>query len=128
MTRYDGDRVWYTSILSGTSGQIGALDPRSSSAVNSTLVYTTTNLTPACAALTPGDNTATTVSSGVLAASPAVYTRTLNANGWTTYQMPASAQPWGIAITRNRMWATDNGRQKLVSLPDYHVYLPLSIR
>ncbi len=119
-------KVWYTEDVSGT---VGVLDPAAASGSSSTLVKSTAPVTPTCTNLGSGLSATVTISTGILAWTPAVYTRTITSGGWTVYQMPPGASPWGIAASAGDMWVVDPGRQKLAQLHEsVNVYLPLVMR
>ena len=116
-------KVWYTENVSRT---IGMLDPAVASGLSSTPVKSTAPVSPTCTNLGSGHSATVSISTAVLAWTPAVYTRTINSGGWTVYQMPPGAAPWGIAANAADTWAVDHGRHKLAHLFEpKNVYLPL---
>jgi streptogramin lyase len=119
-------KVWYTSSDSGT---VGVLDPTKASGTTYTLTKTTMPVTPTCNDLGPGISSTLTLSAGILAWTPNVYTRTVASGGWSVYQLPSGGYPWGLAAAGKDIWVGDQGRQKLAWLSDsVHIYLPVVIR
>jgi streptogramin lyase len=116
-------KVWYTEYVSGT---VGMLDPAKASGAASTLVKTTVPVTPGCSNLGAGTSSAVATSTATLAWTPTVYQELVSSGGWTVYQMPPSASPWGIAASSGAVWIVDHGRQKLAKLSlGSFIYLPL---
>jgi streptogramin lyase len=121
-------KVWYTSSVSGT---VGVLDPTKANGTSSTLITTTMPVTPTptCNDLGLGISSTLTLSAGILAWTPDVYTRTVDSGGWSVYQLPSGAYPWGLAAAGKDIWVVDPGRQKLAWLSDLvHIYLPVVMR
>jgi streptogramin lyase len=128
MIALSGGKVWYTESMSGT---VGVLDPTSASGATSALVRTTTPVTPVCTNLGAGTSANVTISTRTIEWTPAVYTRTVNSGGWTVYELPTGALPWGIAAGNGDVWVVDQGRRKLAHLltsVTRYFYLPLIIR
>jgi len=99
-----------------TVGRVGVLSPEAAA-------YVTTSSTPvglgaateSCSPLAAGKETAFTIDSGDLDTmwSAATWTTVADANGWTVYQAPAGAKPWGVALAGSYAWIADEGRQVL---------------
>jgi streptogramin lyase len=123
-------RVWYTE---DTSGTIGMLDPITATGTSTTLAETTAAVTPACSIVGPGTSTAALTGTGSASWVTSSYTTTVDGGGWTVYQLPPDASPWGIAVIDGDAWVADQGRQKLLRLStatdeEYRVYLPLLMK
>jgi streptogramin lyase len=121
--------VWYTE---GTSGTVGFLDPTSAANATSTLSTGSGSVTAECATWGAGTTSSAFISTGTLSWTPGSLTTLVDGGGWTVYELAAGARPYGIADSGGCVWATDQGRQKLVRLdavgPRFHVFLPLVLR
>ncbi|MEA3336586.1 MAG: hypothetical protein U9R25_11795 [Chloroflexota bacterium] len=107
----EGSTVWYTESSSGT-GTVGNLNPAEASGTVSTLPASDQTLTPSCSTPSGSSGTATT-RSGTLAYTPGTWSTIVNSGGWTVYQMPGGASPFGLASSMGIQWIGDQGRQKL---------------
>jgi streptogramin lyase len=134
MVALSGGKVWYTEYVKGT---VGMLDPAVATGVSATLVKTTAPVTPTCSIVGAGTSSSVPSSTRTWASTLAAYRQIVNSGGWSVYQMPPNASPWGIAVTNEEVWVVDQGpgRQKLAhlltSLPPIvtrEVYLPLIVR
>ena len=105
---------------------VGVLTPTAASGITSTLaVTTTTPVTPLCSTAV-GTDSAVDTSVGNMVWTSNVYTRSAPAAGWTVYQLPPNASPWGITVSGGRVWFTDQGRQVLAQMDfRYRVYVPI---
>jgi streptogramin lyase len=114
--------VWYTG------NTVGVLNPTAASGITSTLAVTTTPVTPSCSTAV-GTDSAVVTSVGNMVWTSNVYTRSTPAAGWTVYQLPPNASPWGIAVSGGRVWFTDQGRQVLAQMDSrYRVYVPIMFK
>jgi streptogramin lyase len=128
MVEVQGSRIWYTESVSGT---VGVLDPATATCTASTVTSTSGTATVSCRTLGAGDSASTVTQSGTLAWSSGTLSPTVDAGGWTVYQLSAGAEPFDLASSSGYHWVTDQGRQKLVRLApsyDHEVYLPTVLR
>jgi streptogramin lyase len=102
--------VWYTESAAGT---VGSLDPASAAGSSSTVGSDTFTASPACSTLPAGTVTAAAARGGALAWSGRVWDEIVASGGWTVYQLPAGASPFGIAAVDGAAWVVDRGRQVL---------------
>ena len=127
--------VWYAGNTErvGTGSlllypTVGVLSPTAASGITFTLPVTTTLVTPACSTSVRADSSVTT-SIGNITWTSNVYTRSTPSAGWTVYQLPAGASPWGIVARGGRVWFTDQGRQVLAQMNfEFQVYMPIIMR
>lgn len=119
-------RVWYTESVSGT---VGALDPVAANGITSTLATSSGTATATCRTLQAAATAPATALTGTLSWASASLPLIVDAEGWTVYQLPAGASPYGIAASSGSLWVTDQGRQKLVRFtPAYKIYLPAVLK
>ncbi len=110
MLSYAGGKVWYTE--QGLPS-IGSLDASQNPAVPQPITPASVAASSSCVTL-PAPTTGTaSKTTGVPNWPPATYTTVYNNNGWTVYQLPAGAQPYGIAFT-DAGYVVDSLRQVLI--------------
>lgn len=116
--------VWYSEDNVGT---VGALDPVAADGVTSTLVVSSTQVTPSCSILGSGSSAPAVTSSGTVTWTAVVLTNVVDSDGWTVYALPVGSAPWGITVLGRDIFVVDQGRQTLVRIarPSWDLYLPL---
>lgn len=121
--------IYYTGPWEGA---FGILNPAIATGTTTTLTPSTLETTAACSTLQPPSTSTITPSAGTTSWSTVTYTTTHAAGGWTVYQLPEQAFPWGIAVTGSTAWLADSGRQVLCRVapgPERHqVFLPIALR
>lgn len=128
MISVSGGRVWYSEVTSRT---IGMLDPAVATGTSSPLVTTTAPVTPSCNSLGSGMTTALITRTGNIVWTAAEYPTLVDGGGWTVYQLPQYASPWGVAGGDDWVSVVDRGRRKLLRLPSqvtYQLFLPVVLR
>lgn len=105
-----GSAVWYSEITGRT---VGKLEPSQAAGSQSILTTTDEVLTSSCSTLGVGSSSLVTIRTGALAFSAGSWSTAVNSGGWTVYQMPAGAAPFGLARSGDTLWIGDQGRQKL---------------
>jgi streptogramin lyase len=113
MLALNGGRVWYSDNFSGT---LGALNPLQTAGTTTIVLPVKATITADCADIGKGVTSPVSTRTGTLAWSARTYTNT-SGGGWTVYQLPAGAAPWGVTTGTGQLWAVDNGRQVLIRLP-----------
>ena len=111
MVQAHAGKIWYTE---STSGTIGILQPSAVNGTSATAPMQTLVASHTCQTLPEATPQAVSVDSGIFNWSDQSLATVVDNNGWTVYQMPANAKPYGIANGGAYMWMTDPGRQKLV--------------
>jgi streptogramin lyase len=109
LTLVDGF-VWYTESAAGT---VGALDPNVAAGRSATASSDTFTASPACQTLPAGSVAGSGASSAALAWSGGAWDEIVASGGWTVYELPAGASPFGIAAGSGPPWIVDQGRQVL---------------
>ncbi len=113
---------------------IGQLSPAAPSSASFTLISETLPIAPQCASILAAPPVHVTPSTGATSFVTNTYPITTASGGWTIYQLPELAAPWGITFREGDAWFVDTGRQALVrvtnvftnTLPDqWPIYLPL---
>jgi streptogramin lyase len=121
--------IYYTELGVGT---FGILEPTVAASTTVGLTPGTVETTASCTVIQPTRTVPVTTSAGTAPWSSATYTTTHAAGGWTVYQLPEQAFPWGIAATGSTAWIVDSGRQLLCRValgPESHqVFLPVVFR
>jgi streptogramin lyase len=117
--------VWYTEERTATAG---TLNPSIASSTSYMRTAVTSTLTPVCTPLVANGSAALLSHSAPIAWSPATITTTAPAAGWLIFQLPAGAQPRGIADAGDRVWVVEAGLKRLLSISIPRVYLPLVVR
>jgi streptogramin lyase len=129
MIATDGKSVWYTESFSRT---VGVLDPAAAAGSTTTPFTGTGSVAYDCTTLGPGSTTPVTPITDTLSWIDNNWANIVHSGGWTVYQLPAGANPYGIAHSAGYVWVTDQGRQKLARFspapPEYKVYLPLVLK
>lgn len=105
-----GEQVWYTEDSNGT---VGMLDPATVTGTSFTLDQITIPATSTCGIQGPGTTTPVTTTTGLASWTQRIYPSVVDAGGWTIYELPEGAFPWGIAASGRNVWFVDNGRQVL---------------
>jgi streptogramin lyase len=105
-----GELVWYTESAAGT---VGSLDPARAAGSSATASSDTFTASPTCSTLPAGTVTAAAAGSGAPSWSGGVWDEIVASEGWTVYQLPAGASPFGIASVDGAAWVVDRGRQVL---------------
>jgi streptogramin lyase len=105
--------IWYTENGLGT---VGVMDPSVTTGVSTTLATTTSPTTADCDGLGVGVEASITTRTGNLAWAEESLPPIVDANGWKVYQPAIDSSPYGIAASGGYLWATDQGRQKLLRL------------
>jgi streptogramin lyase len=114
MVELRGGQIWYSE---GDAGTVGILDPASAESSTTTVaVQAATAAAPVCSALGPGSSTSVSIDTGTLEWTTAAVSPVLDAGGWAVYELPAGAEPFGLAASGLHEWTTDRGRQKLARL------------
>jgi streptogramin lyase len=103
-----GSVIWYTE---GASGTVGSLDPSVAAGSSAVAGSDTFTAAPTCSTLPAGSVAAATARSASLAWSGGAWNEIVAAGGWTVYQLPAGANPFGIASYAGAPWVVDQGRQ-----------------
>ncbi len=106
-----GSTVWYTENDADT---VGVLDPTRASGTQSTPTYSHQTLTADCVNLAVSTPTGISTRTGTLSFTQGTWSPVQNAGGWTVFQAPASASPFGVTYVAGTTWITDRGRQKLI--------------
>jgi streptogramin lyase len=107
-------QIWYSE---GDSGTVGILDPATAVSSTTTLApLVGTAPAPVCSAWGPGSSSAVSIETGSLEWITSTVSPLLDGGGWTVYELPAGAEPFGLASSGPYAWITDQGRQKLVRL------------
>lgn len=110
MLAVDGRFIWYSA-----GDTVGRLDPAQVGGEPYTSESGSEPVTALdCVTLGAGAPVAMTRSRGTLAWTAAAWTPLENAAGWQIYGLPPAGSGWGIAAASGRIWAGDQGRQKLV--------------
>jgi streptogramin lyase len=118
-----GGQIWYTEDVSGT---VGALSPGQASGTSVTKSPQTVVATAACQNLGNGTSAPAVVRTNTLTWTETTYGSLPNiGSGWTTYQLPDGAWPWGITAHGNQVYAVDQYRHMLLSLTLHDLYLPV---
>lgn len=109
--------IWFSEYAGGsayTVGRVGVLDPAAatfvetaSSPVSLAAATESCETPPKSSAATP------TVATGTLDWGSATWTTVVDASGWTVYQAPTGAKPWGVALAGTYAWVADEGRSRL---------------
>jgi streptogramin lyase len=111
--RVPGSLVWYTEDADAT---VGALNPALAAGTVSTLTHSIDAATESCDILGPGTQEAIATRTGTLSWATGTLSPVHDAGGWTVYQLPDPAEPFGLVSTAEHQWVTDPGRQKLVRI------------
>lgn len=109
LTLIDG-QVWVTESDLRT---VGMLDPAVASPTITTAPGDTFTLSAACSALPAGTVLPLGSTTGSLAWTDNLWQEVAAPAGWTVYQLPAGASPYGITGYAGQPWVVDNGRQVL---------------
>jgi streptogramin lyase len=104
-------RLWYTESGAGT---VGVLDPALASGTTVTVTSGSTPLEPECASLGAGTTLPVETVTGNLDWGTQSLEPSVDAGGWTVYELPAGGSPFGIAGSGGYVWVADQGRQKLM--------------
>ncbi len=122
MLRVAGDKVWYSQL---NPGGVVRLDPAMASGITATVAVSSQAAISTCSTLLPLAPVAITPVSGQASWSGQQYQTVLDQAGWSIYEMPVNAIPWGIAVT-DKIWLVDSGRRVLarVSVQSF-IYLPM---
>jgi streptogramin lyase len=105
--------VWYSE---GT-GTVGLIDPATASGTTTTPVAGSQTVgAPTCVGFGGGSTASVAKTTGALAWSGSSWTTVAAPAGWTVYEMPDPASPYGIASSSGYVWVGDQGRQKLARL------------
>ncbi len=125
LTLADG-KVWYSQQ---SPGRVVELDPAAASGITATATFGITSTNPSCITLPQAQApVAVTPSSGQASWNVTTYATLINQAGWSIYDMPVGAVPYGIASTP-QIWLVDQDRQVLAKVsPSYPVYLPMIIK
>ena len=114
MLTFAGDGIWYTENGQDT---LGFLDPFAASGQTTTLVPgSLRTVTPTCQVVTPGQFT-TTAGTGTLSWAANNWSTVASGGGWTVYQMPPGADPYGVAALPGYVWTSDLGRHRVARFP-----------
>jgi streptogramin lyase len=128
MVAVQGSRVWVTG---GSDGTVGALDPQAAQGQTSALASGSAAWSRACTTLGAGTTTALAApDTGSLAWTSGSLAPTYESGGWTVYQLPSGAEPYGLTAAADYLWVTDPGRDSLHRLEPavYRVFLPVVLR
>jgi streptogramin lyase len=106
--------LWYGEDSLGT---IGLLDPLEASFTPITLTKQILPVTPQCGGIQASKPVAITPITGTATFNPNTYPVLVDALGWTIYQLPDKASPWGIIHRERDAWLVDSNRQVLVKIP-----------
>lgn len=115
MVAWFGGYLWYSDQLVSS---LGRLDPAAATPSRLTLIPTAQSLIPQCSSIHSDGAVGVTTSSGVISYTAYSYPALADSNGWRIHQMPEVAMPWGVVYREGEMWFVDNGRQKLVRVPN----------
>ena len=114
MLTFAGDGIWYTEDAGNT---VGFLDPVVAAGQSSPLTPgSPRTITPLCQIVTPGQFTITTAD-GSLNWTTKDWPTLAAGNGWTVYQLPQGADPYGVASLPDAIWAADPGRHLVARFP-----------
>lgn len=91
-----GGKIWYTEQNLASTGK---LNPGTAAYTSSQLTPTSNTVAPSCSPLGPPTSGTAGIRTGTQAWAPATYPSLVNTGGWSIYQMPAGAKPYGIAVT-----------------------------
>ena len=109
-----GQTVWYSDDFLGA---VAHLEPASAGGSSETVTRESVDVSPTCSTLGMGMTASATVS----AQTPVWTEQSLNSlysgGGWTAWDLPTDAFPWGVAVADGSLWVVDNGRQMLMRLP-----------
>jgi streptogramin lyase len=107
-------QIWYSEH---GDGAIGRLDPTVALSTTSVLTATPSVATPSCNTISPSLNATLTITTGVMSFSNQTYSTIVDSDGWTVYQLPDGALPWGVVGEQDQVWFVDTGRQVLGRIP-----------
>jgi streptogramin lyase len=116
-----GDLVWYTESLSRT---VGVLDPTAASGSVSSPSPSSGTAARSCAVLGPGTESPVTTEAGTVAWAASGLAPIFDVDGWTVYQLAAPAKPFGLAVSGDHPWVTDQSRRKLLRISPPQVETP----
>ena len=128
------DNVLWFSAVGATHGYLGALVPSKATGTPITIEETGTySMTRECNPDIAGTEiyvNRTDENPDWINSSAA---QTVDTSEWQIYELPTDALPFAVNVHENYLWATDQGRQKLmrVELPTLamsNIYLPLVVR
>ena len=111
MLVWAGETLWYSERSLGT---IGRLNPGEASAISETLTSQTLPVTPQCGSVQASGPTHLNPTTGSPASQTKTYPTLVSLPGWTIYQLPANALPWGITYRGGNVWVVDANRHVLV--------------
>lgn len=106
-------KIWYTEILQSSAG---LLDPSVATGSTQSADTASPTVTPTCTTLPEASPGAAAASPGTQDWSPVDYATLINANGWTIYQLPTGAFPWGITVT-DSVYLVDSTHRVLANFP-----------
>lgn len=106
-----GSAVWYSENDPGT---IGALDPALAHGTQTLVTLSNQMLSPSCVNVNASSPSSVSTRTGTLSFAQGAWSPLLNGNGWTIFQAPAGASPFGLANHVGTIWITDRGRQMLI--------------
>jgi streptogramin lyase len=105
--------VWYTEDSAGT---VGLLDPAVAAGTTTTLTTGSGSVVSECSIWGPGTTSLASISTDSLIWASGTVTTVVDGGGWTVYELATGASPYGIADAGAYLWASDQGRQKLLRL------------
>jgi streptogramin lyase len=106
-------KIWYTEAFSGA---VGIMDPAVAAGTHYTPTRVMADLAPVCDTLGTGTTEAVGTLTGTLSWISGTIMPAYEAAGWTVYELPPGADPYGIADSGDYVWVGDQGRDKLLRL------------
>lgn len=121
LTLVDG-KVWYSQQ---GPGRVVELDPAAASGITATVTVGSATASPSCSTLPPLAPVSINPVPGQSSWNVTTYATLIDQAGWSIYEMPVDAAPYGIAGT-DQIWLVDQGRQVLAKVsPSSFIYLPM---
>jgi streptogramin lyase len=106
-------KIWYTEAFSGA---VGIMDPAVAAGTHYNPTRVMADLASVCDTLGAGTTEAVSTLTGTLSWIPGTLMPAYEAAGWTVYELPSGADPYGIADSGDYVWVGDQGRDKLLRL------------
>ena len=96
------------------TGTIGSLSIASATGITTTLTSSLQPVAPTCNPIEPLSTTPVTLTTGVMAFTPASYASLVDSAGWKIWQVPDNGVPYGVRVSGKSTWVVDYFRQKLI--------------
>jgi streptogramin lyase len=110
MIAMQGLYPWHTDNI---NGRICLLEPGMAASSTVDMDRTTSPITPNCTNLGSGTPLEVTIATGEMSTQAATYSQVVDSGGWSIFELPEDAYPWGITYRDKTLWLVDNGRQVL---------------